>query len=71
MSITIQGSPFTPEQLQYWLTHESDTLVPDIITCAVITGFFSTLFVIARILGRWWQRDALRVDISDWLLLVA
>jgi hypothetical protein len=71
MGSAVQGSPFTPEQLEYWTTHESDTRVPNIITCATITGFFSTLFLGLRILGRWWQRNGFRLDLSDWLLIVA
>lgn len=71
MGPDIQGSPFTPEQLAYYIAHASDTRVPNIIACASITAFFSTVFLLLRILGRWWQRNGLRLDLSDWLIILA
>jgi hypothetical protein len=66
-----EGSEIPPAELEYFEKHASDTLVPNMIACAVITAFFSTLFVILRLLGRRLTRGPFRVHISDWLLLVA
>ncbi|KAI1334249.1 hypothetical protein F5Y15DRAFT_402454 [Xylariaceae sp. FL0016] len=71
MASAVEGSPFTPEQLQYWTAHASDTRVPNIIACVVITGFFSTLFVLARITGRRMLNGSLQLHISDWMVIVA
>lgn len=71
MSTATQGSAFTPEQLEYWSTHESDTLVPNIITCVGVTAFFSTVFVVLRILCRRLQYGAWKLLLSDWLVLIA
>jgi hypothetical protein len=71
MSTAVQGSAFTPEQLVYWSTHGSDTLVPNIIICVAITAFFSTLFVVLRLLCRRVQHGAWKLLLSDWLVIVA
>ncbi|KAJ0124360.1 hypothetical protein J7T55_005698 [Diaporthe amygdali] len=71
MSTADQGSAFTPEELAYWMEHESDTLVPNIIICATITAVFSTLFVILRFIGRFLQHRTWRPALNDWLVLAA
>ena len=71
MASAVEGSPFSPEQLQYWETHPGDSLVPNIIACVAVTGVLSTLFVALRLLGRWRINNALRFHSSDWLVVVA
>lgn len=71
MSTAVQGSAFTPEQLQYWSTHESDTLVPNIIICVAVTAFFSTVFVVLRLLCRRLQYGAWKILLNDWLVVIA
>ncbi|KUI71853.1 hypothetical protein VM1G_07488 [Cytospora mali] len=72
MSTATEGTGFTPEEIQYWMAHKNDTLVPNIIACASITGFFSTLFVFLRFVGRRLQSGtAAHFHLSDWLVLAA
>jgi hypothetical protein len=71
MSTAEQGSAFTPEELEYWIAHKSDTLVPNIIACVAVTAFFSTVFVVLRVLCRRLQYGAWKILLSDWLTLVA
>ena len=70
-SPAVEGSPFSPEQIQYWLTHASDTLVPNIIICCSITAFFSILFVALRFFSRRLPNGSFKIHVSDWLILVA
>jgi len=67
----VEGSQFTPEQLQYYVDHKNDSRVPNIIACASITSFLSTLFLILRLFGRWKVNGTLRLHLSDWLITVA
>ncbi|KAI3400055.1 hypothetical protein diail_4593 [Diaporthe ilicicola] len=71
MSTADQGSPFSPEQLQYWMEHKSDTRVPNIIICATITAVLSTVFVVLRFVGRWLQHRTWRPAQNDWFVLAA
>ncbi|KAJ3551481.1 hypothetical protein NPX13_g11350 [Xylaria arbuscula] len=71
MATPVEGSPFSAEQLQYWIDHESDSTVVNIIVCASITGFLSTVFVAVRLFGRWRINGGFKLHISDWLIAVA
>ncbi|KAK0618505.1 hypothetical protein B0T17DRAFT_656595 [Bombardia bombarda] len=71
MASSVEGSTFTPEQLDYWTTHPNDTRIPNIIACVVVTAVFSVLFIALRLLGRRSPDGYFRLHLSDWLILVS
>lgn len=61
----------TQEDLDYMRAHGDDNYKPDIIICTSICGIFSILFVVLRLYSRYIAVGRLRLELSDWLLLVA
>ncbi|KAI1435759.1 hypothetical protein GGR50DRAFT_283931 [Xylaria sp. CBS 124048] len=61
----------SPDQIAWMLTRPQDSLVPNIISCAVICLAAATVFIALRLWSRTIVRGKLRLDVSDWLALVA
>lgn len=66
-----QDAQFTPDQLAYMMAHKDDTLVPNTIACVVICGAVTTAFVVLRLTARTMIKGHLRLDLSDWLMVLA
>jgi len=68
---SLEGSKITPEQYHEWMSHASDNLGPNTIACCVLTGFFATVFVALRLLGRRVKHGSLHLFANDWLFLIS
>ncbi|KAI0477309.1 hypothetical protein GGR56DRAFT_691773 [Xylariaceae sp. FL0804] len=61
----------TPEQLAWQLAHPQDDLRPNLVTVSVVCPILALIFVGLRLWSREILHGRLRLDLSDWLCLVA
>lgn len=66
-----QGDDPTPQEYQYFLEHASDTRVAGVLICTAITVFFSTFFVLLRLVGRRLTHHRWYIHISDGFLMMS
>lgn len=61
----------TPQQIAYMKAHSDDTLVPNIIACCSVCGIASIIFILMRFWSRKLVHGRVKVQMSDWLLIIA
>lgn len=66
-----QGDDSTSEQYQYFLQHASDSRAAGMLICTAITVFFSTFFILLRLVGRRLTHQRWYVNISDCFVIVS
>ncbi|RYP41490.1 hypothetical protein DL767_000995 [Monosporascus sp. MG133] len=55
-----------------WLqAHAHETLVPNMIVCASVCSAATVAFVVLRLRSRWIMHGYLRLEASDWLILIS
>ncbi|KAI0532438.1 hypothetical protein GGR58DRAFT_490195 [Xylaria digitata] len=64
-------TPYSPEELDYFREHKSDSKVTLVIVSATISALGTTLVVVLRLLSCWLFNGRLKLGVSDWLVLVA
>ncbi|KAH9908271.1 hypothetical protein F4778DRAFT_342341 [Xylariomycetidae sp. FL2044] len=65
------ASPFTPEEYGYLVAHRADTRVPAVFGVVVPCIVLSVFFVALRLEARRLSFGRLRLDLSDWLIVMA
>lgn len=65
------STQLTAQQIAYFEAHADDNLVPNVIIASSISGFLSVVILTLRFVSRWIMLGRLRLDLSDWFLVVA
>ncbi|KAI0378947.1 hypothetical protein F5Y04DRAFT_290669 [Hypomontagnella monticulosa] len=65
------STELTPERIAYFEAHASDNMVPNIIAASSISGFLSVVILGLRFASRRIMLGRLRLDLSDWLIVIA